>query len=231
MAASNPELRRVGRVAAGALLAVVSAASAAAVRNSELPINVEAASTDFDYKNNSLVFKRVRITQGDMQVDAEEARATGLNFDNSEWQLTGDVRILVPDGTLSSSSATVTFRNNEILRAVIVGKPASFEQKLRQSQQVARGRAGTITYDVKASTVRLNGDAWLTDGQNQIEGATLIYNIGQQRVAANPDATTPGGVKITINPRTSEITTTPPTTTAPEPSTKDPQPPRQDPAP
>jgi lipopolysaccharide transport protein LptA len=166
-----------------------------------------------------------------MQVDAEEARATGLNFDNSEWQLTGDVRILVPDGSLSSSSATVTFRNNEILRAVIVGKPASFEQKLRQSQQVARGRAGTITYDVKASTVRLNGDAWLTDGQNQIEGATLIYNIGQQRVAANPDATTPGGVKITINPRTSETTTTPPATTAPEPSTKDPQPPRQDPAP
>jgi len=230
MGASNPDLRRVGRIAAGVLLAVVAAASAAAVRN-ELPINVEAASTDFDYKNNSLVFKRVRITQGDMQVDADEARATGLNFDNSEWQLTGDVRILVTDGSLSSSEATVTFRNNEILRAVIVGQPASFEQKLRKSQQVARGRAGTITYDVKASTVRLNGDAWLTDGQNQIEGATLIYNIAQQRVAANPDATTPGGVKITINPRTSEVTTTPATPTAPAPSTQDPQPPRQDPAP
>ena len=132
MGASNPDLRRVGRVAAGVLLAVVAAASAAAVRN-ELPINVEAASTDFDYKNNSLVFKRVRITQGDMQVDANEARATGLNFDNSEWQLTGDVRILVTDGSLSSSEATVTFRNNEILRAVIVGQPASFEQKLRKS--------------------------------------------------------------------------------------------------
>ena len=231
MDASNPELPRAGRIAAGMLLLVVAAAGTAAVRNSELPINVEAASTDFDYKNNSLVFKRVRITQGDMQVDAAEARATGLNFDNSEWQLTGDVRILVPDGSLSSSEATVTFRDNQILRAVIVGTPASFEQKLRQSQQVARGRASKITYDVKASTVRLNGDAWLTDGQNQIQGATLIYNSAQQRVAANPDATTPGGVKITINPRTSETTTTPATPTRPETSTQDPQPPRQDPAP
>ena len=227
MGASNPDLRRVGRIAAGVLLAVVAAASAAAVRN-ELPINVEAASTDFDYKNNSLVFKRVRITQGDMQVDAAEARATGLNFDNSEWQLTGDVRILVPDGSLSSSEATVTFRDNQILRAVIVGKPASFQQKLRQSQQLARGRASTITYDVKASTVQLNGDAWLTDGQNQIEGATLIYDIGQQRVAANPNATTPGGVKITINPKT---TTKPVTTNTPETPPKDPKPPSQDPAP
>ena len=228
MDASNPELPRAGRIAAGMLLLVVAAAGTAAVRNSELPINVEAASTDFDYKNNSLVFKRVRITQGDMQVDAAEARATGLNFDNSEWQLTGDVRILVPDGSLSSNEATVTFRDNQILRAVIVGTPASFQQKLRQSQQVARGRASKITYDVKASTVQLNGDAWLTDGQNQIEGATLIYDIGQQRVAANPNATTPGGVKITINPKT---TTKPATTTTPETPPKDPKPPSQDPAP
>jgi lipopolysaccharide transport protein LptA len=229
MDASNPDLLRAGRIAAGMLLLVVAAAGTAAVRNSELPINVEAASTDFDYKNNSLVFKRVRITQGDMQVDAAEARATGLNFDNSEWQLTGDVRILVPDGSLSSNEATVTFRDNQILRAVIVGKPASFEQKLRQSQQLARGRASTITYDVKASTVQLNGDAWLTDGQNQIEGATLIYDIGQQRVAANPNATTPGGVKITINPKTTTKPAT--TTTTPETPPKDPQTPRQDPAP
>ena len=33
-----------------------------------------------------------------MQVEADEARATGLNFDNSEWNLSGDVQILVPDG-------------------------------------------------------------------------------------------------------------------------------------
>jgi lipopolysaccharide transport protein LptA len=217
MAASNRSWRRLGPAVSGLLLLALPAGSGAeALGKSDLPINLEAASTDFDYKNNSLVFKRVRITQGEMQVDAEEARATGLNFDNSEWELKGDVRITVRDGNLSSDEATVTFRNNEILRAVIVGDPASFEQKLRESQQLARGRADKITYDVKASTVQLNGDAWLTDGQNQIEGATLIYNIGEQRVAANPNATTPGGVKITINPRSSDTTGT------------NPQPPRND---
>jgi lipopolysaccharide transport protein LptA len=203
MGASNRNWRRLAHGVSGLLLLALSAGSGAqALLNSDLPINLEAASTDFDYKNNSLVFKRVRITQGSMQVDAEEARATGLNFDNSEWELKGDVRIKVPEGNLSSNEATVTFRNNEIRRAVIVGNPASFEQKLRESQQVARGRAGKIVYDVKASTVQLNGKAWVTDGQNQIEGESLVYNIDEERVAASSPT------KITINPRTSEVTTT-----------------------
>src|SRR4026207_1004023 len=87
--------------------------------NSELPINLEAASSDFDYRNNTLLFRRVRITQGTMQVEAEEARADGLNFENSEWNLSGSVRIQMPDGRLNSGEAEVTFRNNEIARAVI----------------------------------------------------------------------------------------------------------------
>jgi lipopolysaccharide export system protein LptA len=45
------------------------------------------------------------------------------------------------------------------------------------------------------------GDAWLTDGENVIRGETLVYDIAGQRVAANPGGTDPGGVRITINPR------------------------------
>src|SRR5512135_48452 len=68
--------------------------------NSKQPINLEAASSDFDYKNNSLLFRRVRITQGGLEVTAQEARATGLEFENSEWSLQGDVKITVPGGLL-----------------------------------------------------------------------------------------------------------------------------------
>ncbi|MGL6222788.1 MAG: LptA/OstA family protein, partial [Steroidobacteraceae bacterium] len=60
--------------------------------------------------------------------------------------------------------------------------------------------AKAIDYDVKAATVRLTGDAWLTDGQNEIRGNTLVYDIGRERVQANPSEKDPGGVRITINP-------------------------------
>jgi lipopolysaccharide transport protein LptA len=168
--------------------------------NSEMPINLEAASSDFDYKKNSLLFKRVKITQGVLEVSAQQASATGLEFENSEWRLTGDVRITVPGGSLQSNEASVQFRNNAIVRASIKGSPAAFEQRLKEGDQVARGRAGSIDYNVTASTVRLIGDAWLSDGRNEIRGNTLVYDIGGERVQANPDEKDPGGVRITINP-------------------------------
>lgn len=185
------------------LVALACATAGAAPYDATAPINLEAASSDFDYRNNTLVFRRVAISQGNLRVEAQEATASGLEFVNSQWTFSGQVRITVPDGKLSSDSATVTFRDNQIVEARVRGSPAQFEQRLKDSGKLAQGRAATIEYDVRNDTVRLAGQAWLTDGQNEIRGETLIYDIGRQRVAANPGATEPGGVRITINPKES----------------------------
>jgi lipopolysaccharide transport protein LptA len=208
MAASFPDAART-RVAAAMLCCFAAgAASAAAPQlprpSKDQPIDLVAASSDFDYRKNTLLFRQVTITQGPMRVEAQEATATGLNFDNSEWTLSGQVKITVPDGRLESSDARVTFRDNQIARAVVRGAPAEFEQRVKETQQLAKGRARSIEYDVAAGTVKLTGEAWLTDGDNVISGDTLIYDIGRQRVAANPGGTDPGGVHITINPKSQD---------------------------
>src|SRR5512139_3324654 len=206
MASSSPRQHRMHRIILAAAVLLLGAVPAVRAQtglpagNSELPINLEAASSDFDYKNNSLLFKRVKITQGGLEVTAQQASATGLEFENSEWRLQGDVKIIVPGGVLQSSEARVAFQKNEIVRAAIKGSPAEFEQRLKEGNQVARGRAAAIEYNVKESTVRLTGDAWLTDGQNEIQGNTLVYDIGRERVQANPNEKDPGGVRIIINP-------------------------------
>ena len=200
MAASSHSAPR--RLVAALLLgALLAGGAAAAPHDSQAPINLEAASSDFDYRNNSLLFRRVKITQGELTVEAQEASATGLEFDNSKWTLKGQVRITVPDGRLLSDTATVNFRDNQIATAQVHGAPAVFEQKLQDRNQLAQGRAEAIEYDVRNGTVRLSGQAWLSDGQNEIRGNTLIYDIVRQRVAANPGEADPGGVRITINPK------------------------------
>jgi lipopolysaccharide transport protein LptA len=194
------------RRAAVALLVGFTAVTAGAAPtelprvSKDQPIELVAASSDFDYKKNTLLFKQVKITQGPLKVEAQEATATGLNFDDSDWTLTGQVKITVPDGKLTSTDAKVTFRKNQIARAEIRGAPAEFEQLIKETGKLARGRANTIVYDVQADTVRLAGGAWLTDGDNVIRGETLVYEIAGQRVAANPGGADPGGVRITINP-------------------------------
>jgi lipopolysaccharide export system protein LptA len=187
---------------------------------SDQPISLNADSSDFDYKNNLLLFRRVTISQGELKVEAEQANATGLNFENSRWIFRGKVRITVPDGVLTSDDATVTFVKNSLAKALVNGSPASFEQRRRKDNGLARGRAQHIEYDVGAETVRLTDEAWLTDGTNEITGRTLVYRMGDQRVVADADDQGRQPVRIMIKPRggsTPATTATPAPTPAPKP--------------
>jgi lipopolysaccharide export system protein LptA len=167
----------------------------------EQPIHLDAASSEVDYKTNTVVFKDVIISQGPMRVQADHARATGLNFANSKWAFDGNVRIDSEErGSLRSDSAVVEFQDNHIQRATVLGKPANFEQKRLGTEQMARGHADQIVYDVNAGTVRLTDDAWLCDGQSEISGPLLVYDIRAQRVQATTTPGTGQRVRITIEP-------------------------------
>jgi len=169
----------------GLLTAPAIPAWAALPDLSGLPVQVDAASSEVDYKSNTVVFKDVVISQGDMRVQADNARATGLNFANSRWNFDGNVRIDAEQrGNLRSDQAVVEFKDNHIARATITGKPAEFEQKRANSDAVARGHADEILYDLNDGTVRLADEAWLSDGQNEISGPLLVYNIREQHIQA-----------------------------------------------
>jgi lipopolysaccharide transport protein LptA len=192
--------------AAASLLAgfMLAVGAGAAEDQRQQPISLDAASSVVDYKTNTVVFKDIVISQGDIKVQADRARATGLDFDNSRWTFEGNVRINVEHrGNLRSDQAVVEFRNNRIAKATITGNPAEFEQKRADSDQMARGHAREIVYDVNDGTVRLSNDAWLSDGRNEISGQLLVYNIREERVQATGTGQpgSDGRVHITIGPR------------------------------
>lgn len=164
-------------------------------------VSLDAASSDVDYRSNTVNFRDVVITQGNTRVSADTARATGLNFENATWNFSGNVRISVDGGALRSADAVVAFAANRIARATITGEPAEFEQLRSETGDLARGRAGQIVYDVPAGTVTLSKAAWLTDGRNEISGQQLVYNVNQQRVQAEAQPGQTDRVRITIRPR------------------------------
>ncbi len=210
---------------AGGHAAVAAQAAARAPRSA--PITVDAASTEVDYRSNAILLRDVTITQGDIRVQATEARAAGgLNFENSRWTFSGNVRIRAEDGSLKSDQAVVSFTNNAISRATITGKPAEFEQARGTGADVARGRAETIIYETAAGTVSLLDSAWLSDGRNEIRGQRLVYDIREQRVQARsqPNSATgeQGRVRIIIQP--GEPTGAKPDAAPPEAAPVDPAP-------
>ncbi|HET9330562.1 MAG TPA: lipopolysaccharide transport periplasmic protein LptA, partial [Steroidobacteraceae bacterium] len=161
------------------------------------PITLDAASSQVDYKSNTVDFRQVVISQCNTRVQADHAHATGLNFTNSRWTFDGNVHIEAEErGTLRSDEAVVEFKDNRITRATVTGKPAEFEQKRADSGQPARGHADEIVYDVTNGTVRLSNDAWLTNGQTEVSGSLLVYNIRGQSLQAG--AQTGSGERVHI---------------------------------
>ncbi len=189
-------------LAAGAALGAPAREAPPLQLSDTQPIELVARSTDFDYKNNTLVFYGVRIAQGGLAIEADNGTATGLDFKDSHWVFKGNVRITIPDGALASNEAHIAFAANLIASALITGTPATFEQK--RDNGIARGHALKIEYEPAAGTVRLSDDAWLSDGNNEISGRTLVYNMRDQRVLANPDEQGSQPVRITINPKKSD---------------------------
>jgi lipopolysaccharide transport protein LptA len=203
---SSPSLRF-----AALLVVAVFAGQVRAADNtvSHQNIFLDAASSEVDYKKNTVEFKDIVISQGDIKVEAKhaEAEATGLNFKTGVWTFSGDVRIHVEKrGNLRSDQAVIDFKDSQIVKATVTGKPAQFEQQRAQSDQLARGHAGHIVYEPVDGVVRLSNEAWISDGKNEIRGPLLVYNIRQQHVEAVTKPGVEDRVHITIVPGQDERT-------------------------
>jgi lipopolysaccharide export system protein LptA len=175
---------------------------------------LDAQSTEVDLRNNSAVFTKVRISQGNITISADQGHASqtssALAFDNNLWDFRGNVKITMDQGVLLSDEAQITFVNKQLTRATATGKPATFEQVIPKTGKVAKGRAGEVDYEVGKGVVHFSKDAYVTDGQNEMRGQSLKYNVTAQSVSA--DAAEQGSQRVHI------VITPPPPKSAPAPA-------------
>jgi lipopolysaccharide transport protein LptA len=184
-----------------ALLALALPASAAfAAKVEQQTILLEAQSAEMDLKSNSLIYRKVHVSQGNMSVSADQAQGTGLDFENSHWVFRGNVKITMDQGLLTSDEAEITFAKKLLSKAVVNGKPAAFEQRIAKTGKLAQGRAESIDYDVTKGLVHLSKNAWLSDGEREIQGESLKYNVLAQTIAAEASEQGSQRVHIIITP-------------------------------
>lgn len=179
-------------VIAVALICAAAGHAAAAQDRGQLPIQLTASSLNFDSQKGVVEYGAVTITQGQVRITADNAKTTGVDFEDSKWQFSGTVRISMPESALASDTAEVRFAGGEIASAVVTGTPATFTQKRRDEQ--SEGRANRIDYDLKRGTVEFTGDAWLKDARTEVTSETLEYSTVTQRVISDEP------VVITIQP-------------------------------
>jgi lipopolysaccharide transport protein LptA len=185
--------------------AQLNAAPTKLAHDRQAPILLDAQSTSIDLKTNSAVFSKIRISQGAMSITADQGQASqqrsaDLYFENNVWNFRGNVKITVEQGQLFSDDAQITFVNSVLTRAIVNGKPASFEQTVAKTGRFAKGHAETIDYDAAKHMVRFSKNAYLNDGDHDILAQSVKYDILAQRVIAEEAEQNSTRVRITITP-------------------------------
>jgi lipopolysaccharide transport protein LptA len=160
-------------------------------------------------ERNRMVLHDISIvdtTRGITRIKADLAEANGEDLGNSDWVLTGHVQVFMPQGRLNADKATVQFINKRIASMSAEGAPAEFEHSVAAAAQdgaagdsgsrahgaidSAHGHAREIDYDMEHDLLKLNGDSWLSDGCNEINSQSIVYDIANQKVRADA---APGG--------------------------------------
>ena len=165
-----------------------------------LPISLDADSTNYDGKSSMLMFQGLRLSQGQIGVQADEGRASKLDFKDSVWHFEGNVIIDVQDGHIECDSADLKFTDHTLRLASIKGSPATFELKRPGSDEITYAEAGRLEYDLKDGVVEFSENAIITEGGNQISSSFLVYNILERRINAQSSGNGDEKVKITYTP-------------------------------
>ncbi|MDJ0760274.1 MAG: LptA/OstA family protein [Woeseiaceae bacterium] len=168
--------------------------------DSRLPITLDAEYGDVDGKSSMVTLKSLRLSQGALGIEADEGKASELNFNDSVWQLAGNVVITVENGRIECETADLEFSDNELRIANITGAPATFEMTRSGVEETTYAEAGLLRYDLMAGVIEFSENAVITEGGNQIASDYLVYNIREQRIKAQGSSEGDGKVKITFTP-------------------------------
>jgi len=164
-----------------------------------LPIDLDAAFSELDRRNNRLIFRQLNIRQGALAIRADEATADPADFEDSVWVFTGNVRIENAGTRTSCDRAELTFRGNKLRKAVLTGKPARFSQAGTGDNPATTGHGELLEYDLDAATIQLATDAFLSDGKSEIAGNRIAYDLRREVVTAG--GTEGGQVRMRITPQ------------------------------
>lgn len=198
--------RRVALVTSCALLAISLAEPLSAqIADLRLPISLDADATDYDGKSSMLMFEGLRLTQGNIGVQADKGLASKLDFEDAVWQFTGNVIIDTENGHIECDTADLRFSGHQLTLASITGSPATFTLQRDGVDDVTEAQAGRLTYDFDAGIVEFADDAVITEGGNQISSDYLVYNIKEQRINAQSAGEGQPRVKITYTPRADDF--------------------------
>ena len=136
----------------------------------------------YDGALGRLVSTGVTIRQGDFEITADRAETASLDFRNTTWLFSGNIRFRAGPATLSCDEAELRFEST-LTSAVISGSPVSM---LNEGKRVVKGSARRVEYQAESGLIRFMGGAALETSESRVSGESITFDLNAETVTVAP---------------------------------------------
>jgi lipopolysaccharide export system protein LptA len=131
-------------------------------------------------------------------MDIEAGATSGSLDDRNPTVLSNGVTITQGSLQVDASTATITTRGGEPVRAIFSGSPVMLKQQLDDGTPM-NATAAKVDYDLNTDIVVFSGDVQIQQPRGSLSGPRVVYNMKTGMVNSSSDGS--GRVRMTIQPR------------------------------
>ena len=124
-----------------------------------------------------------------------------IDQNNETIVYTGSVEVVQGSLRVSGEKMVVKVSGNQVERITTIGTPARYQQQLEGDQGLVEAHADSIIYHTAEERIYLNGNAFLAQQGNTLQGESIRYDIVNGKVDAS-SGDKPGRVRMQLDPRT-----------------------------
>ena len=151
-------------------------------------------------KQQNLYFEDASLKKNDLNINSDGASITDLNNETTVFTFLGNVEIISEIVTIKCDKAVLEFKDNELKNAKFTGELSSFQQFDNERELIASGAAEVFKYDHITNILKMETNAWVNNGNNEVSGNLITYNLVKRNIIADSENGLP--VKLIIDSKT-----------------------------
>ena len=151
-------------------------------------------------EQQDLYFEDVSLKKNDLNINSDGASITDLNNETTVFTFLGNVEIISEIVIIKCDKAVLEFKDNELKNAKFTGELSSFQQFDNERELIASGAAEVFEYDHITNILRMEANAWVNNGSNEVSGNLITYNLVKRNIIADSENGLP--VKLIIDSKT-----------------------------
>ena len=148
-------------------------------------------------QKQDLYFEDVSLKKNDLNINSDAASIKDLNSQTTIFTFLGNVEIISEIVIIKCDKALLEFKNNELQNAKFIGKLSSFQQFNEANELIAYGTAEIFEYEHATNILRMEENALVNNGSNEVSGNLITYNLVKRNIIADSENGSP--VKLIID--------------------------------